>query len=370
MNNFILKISLIFLYLVLMMGKTHSATAKIEANEGVVKIVSGGRTGTYLRLTDEMKGVLPGNSQKKLRILPVIGLGSQQNLNDLLYLKGIDIALMQSDVMAAAKIKHKNLNSKIRFITKLHDEEVHILARKEISTIFDLAGKNVSIGNLSSGTAMTAKLIFDTLNIKPNFLNYSSTEALKKLSKNDDGIDAFVYVSGKPVDIFLNINRSNNFHFLDVPAKPLAHIYKKTSLTSRDYKNLVDGDVNTVAVQAVLAVFNFKKKSSQRYINVRLFVEALFKSKEELSRPQNKFHKKWQTIDLCEKVPGWERHASVGDIFKTYCTNVGSIANKEALPQNLIKVYLSLSPKKQEWIMSLSLSDRSKSLALLEKTGQ
>mgnify|MGYP000716501988 CR=1 FL=1 len=368
MNN-LKVVCFIFIAAIVMLTSAETyAMSKSESNDGVVKIVSGGRTGTYLRLTDEMKGELPKHSSENLRVLPIIGLGSQKNLNDLLYLSGIDIALMQSDVMESAKSKYNNLDGRVRYITKLHDEEVHILARNNIKSIYDLAGKTVSIGEASSGTAMTASLIFKTLNIKPKFVNLSASEALKNLSKKRDGVDAFVYVSGKPVELFSNINRSNKFHFIEIPSKPLAHIYKATSLTSRDYKNLVSDDVKTVAAQAVMAVYNFKQEKTARYAYVRRFVEALFKSKEQLSLPQNKFHKKWQTIDLCEQVPGWKRHASVNDIFKAHCSGANSLANNNsALPKELIKVLLTLPEGEQDTIMSLNISEQKAYLKIKAK---
>jgi len=345
-------------------GTVNAATGNAaKANDGVVKIVSGGRTGTYLRLTDEMKSVLPKYADKQLRVVPMIGLGSQKNLNDLLYLKGVDIALLQSDVMASAKSKYGDLENRVRYITKLHDEEVHILARKSVKSIYDLKGKKVSIGNASSGTAMTAKLIFDTLKVKADLVHFSATDALKELSKRN-GIDAFVYISGKPVDLFNSINKSTNFHFIDIPSGPLSHIYKPSVLTSKDYKNLVESPVKTVAAQAVLAVYNFKKDKSSRYEYIQRFVESLFKAKDELSLPKNKYHSKWQTINLCEEVPGWKKHSSVIEIYKTFCSK--SLVNNDSkgLPPELFRTLMKMSAQERTFVSTLSKSQQIEFLKL------
>lgn len=343
-------------------ASTNKAAEIRKANDGVVKIISGGRTGTYMRLTDEMKGTLPKYTDDNLRVLPIIGLGSQKNLHDLLYLKGIDIALMQSDVLEAAKFDYPDLKNRVRYITKLHDEEIHILARPEISTIEDLQGKRVSIGNVGSGTAMTAKIIFNTLNLQPQFEYFSAGDALKELAKRRDGIAAFVYVSGKPVELFTKVNRANKFHFINIPVEKLSHIYKATKLTASDYNNLITEDVETVAAQAVMAVYNFSKVTSARYTYVNNFVDALFKSKDHLSQPQHKFHPKWKTIDLCESVPGWTRHDSVNKTYSKYCANSNGLSDSE-----LAGALLNLTPEQREKFKKLSDSEQKSYLELLVK---
>ena len=71
---------------------------RTKTNQGAIGIISGGVDGTYIRIAADLAAVLeePGS----LRILPVIGKGSVQNVADLLYLRGIDVAIVQSDVLA------------------------------------------------------------------------------------------------------------------------------------------------------------------------------------------------------------------------------------------------------------------------------
>lgn len=71
-----------------------------RSNKGVVSIITGSVNGTYIRIASELATVLDTDG---LRILAIIGKGSVQNISDLLYLKGIDLAIVQSDVLEYLK---------------------------------------------------------------------------------------------------------------------------------------------------------------------------------------------------------------------------------------------------------------------------
>lgn len=89
-------------------------------------------------------------------------MGSEQNLVDLVYLEGIDIAFVQSDVLSAVRnreLGNKFLDDeiaekKIAYVTKLYDEEIHILALPGITNIKELDGQNIAVGPEHSGSAL------------------------------------------------------------------------------------------------------------------------------------------------------------------------------------------------------------------------
>src|SRR6185437_4419329 len=147
---------------------SQSPTRSIEAmreriNAGTVGIVSGGLNGTYIRIAAELAAVLDDGDT--LRVLPLVGKGSVQNIADILFLKGIDIGIVQSDVLAYIKRErlYPGADKSIQYIAKLYNEEFHILAGKDIARVEDLAGKKVNFDVANSGTAMTASLIFERL---------------------------------------------------------------------------------------------------------------------------------------------------------------------------------------------------------------
>ena len=112
-----------------------------KGNQAKVTIISGGVNGTYIRIASDLAAVLDKGDQ--LRILPIVGKGSVQNIADLFYFRGIDVGFVQSDVLGYVRKQnlHPNIEQRIRYVTKLYNEEVYILASKDVGQLSDLARK-------------------------------------------------------------------------------------------------------------------------------------------------------------------------------------------------------------------------------------
>ncbi len=280
-------------------------TINVKVNTGVVGIASGGVNGTYIQIASDLATVL--DEQNKLRVLPFVGKGSVQNITDLLYLKGVDMSIVQSDVLTYLKQNkiYRGLNRRVHYITKLYNEEFHVLASKDIRSIQDLAGKKVNFGIDGGGTFVTASTVFRTLDIAVEPTSFDQALALQKLKSGE--IAAMVYVAGKPARLFTDATDTKTLHFLSVPySTDLADIYLPSSLTAEDYPGLVvpEERVDTVAVGAVLAAFNWSS-DSPRYRNLARFIDAFFSRFEEFQTPAR--HKKWSEVSLTARVPGWTR---------------------------------------------------------------
>src|SRR5215203_3910428 len=65
-----------------------------RANAGTLGVISGGADGTYIRIAADLANVLDGDT---LRVLPIIGRGSLQNLQDIMFLRGVDIGIVKMD---------------------------------------------------------------------------------------------------------------------------------------------------------------------------------------------------------------------------------------------------------------------------------
>jgi uncharacterized protein len=282
-----------------------SADLRDRVNRGTVGLISGGVNGTYIRIAADLANVLDHGDD--LRILPIVGKGSVQNITDILYLRGTDIGIVQSDVLAYMKNAgiHPTIDRRIRYITKLYNEEFHVLAAGGIDSIQDLAGKKVNFGPEGSGTHMTATTVFNMLDIDVEPVTGDYALALENLSRGD--IAAMVYVAGKPTDIFSKIERDSGLRFVPVPlTAELMETYLPSSLTQIDYPNLVAEaeNVETIAIGAVMAVYNWTP-DQDRYAKVARFVEAFFNNFEEFLKPPR--HQKWQEVNLAAVVPGWTR---------------------------------------------------------------
>ena len=276
-----------------------------RANAGTVGVVSGGVDGTYVRIAADLSAVLDDGD--RLRVLTVLGKGSVQNLADIIYLKGIDIGIVQSDVLAYAKRQHlfPGLEQAVQYVAKLYDEEVHVLAGPDIATIADLKGRKVNVDVRGSGTAMTASVLFDVLGVKPELTNDDQAAALEKLKHGE--IAALVYVTGKPARLFAGLDAAAGLHLLKVPLDDsLLETYLPARFTPADYPGLVPAGetVDTVAVGSVMAVFAWTP-GSERYRKVAHFVDAFFSNFPAFQKPPR--HPKWRDVNLAAQAPGWTR---------------------------------------------------------------
>ena len=271
----------------------------------VIGIISGGLSGTYIRIATELATVFSAKVPD-FRILPIVGRGSLQNISDILNVRDVDVGIVQSDVLSYLRQVPSlvGLTNNISYLAKLYDEEVHILARDEVASAADLTGKRVSVDLRGSGTALTASVIFDALGVKPIVVNDDPEIALAKLKRGE--IDALVYVTGKPARLFSEAS-GDGVHFLAIPLNAaLLQVYLPTHLTHADYPALVpeDGPVETVAVGAVLAVYNWAP-GTERYTRVSRFVDGFFDNLADLQAPGR--HPKWKQVSLTAQVPGWSR---------------------------------------------------------------
>jgi TRAP transporter TAXI family solute receptor len=280
-------------------------------NAGTVGIVSGGVAGTYVRVAADLASVLDDGDT--LRVLAMIGKGSVQNIADVLYLKGVDIGIVQSDVLAY--IRRENLfpsvERRINFITKLYNEEFHLLVRSDINQLSDLAGKKVNFDNRGSGTFITSTVVFDSVGVQVEPTFFDQSLALERLKSGE--ISGMVYVAGKPATLFRDITGAENLRLLPVPATAkLLENYLPSRFSSADYPRLVQPgqEVETIAVGAVMAVFNWES-SNPRYQKVARFIDSFFNRFEEFQKPPR--HPKWQEVSLTAQVPGWKRFAHAED---------------------------------------------------------
>ena len=277
------------------------------ASRGVVELEVTGTAGISLRIAEDLANIIDDGATR--RLVPVIGKSSLQNITDLKLLRGVDIAILQTDVLDYAKEQQlfPGLESSFSYIAKLYNEEFHLLARPDIKTIANLANQKVNVDAQGSGTAITANRVFDLLRLKVQQTNDSQEVALEKLRKGE--IAALAFAAGKPAPLFATLAKDDGLHLLSIPANPaLTAAYQTVRLTAADYPVLISADqgVDTVAVGAVLVAADLRL-IPERYRNVSNFVDAFFTGFSSLLTPGH--HKKWQEVSLTAELPGWRRYA-------------------------------------------------------------
>ena len=326
-----------------------------KKNAWTVGIVGGLLSGTYMRFVDEMASVL--NDGDNLRILPIVSYGAASNLDDLLYLRGVDAAVTQSDVFEYFRNERKtpNLERRVQYIIRLPISELHILARNDVQSLEDLRGKKVNFGPAGTGASLTGTIVFQRLGINVNQVLIDQPTALQKLQSGE--VDAIARVIPKPIDFFAKIPASSGLHLVNIPFnKTFEDLYTLGEFTKQDYPNLLQGQdhIDTIAVPAVLAVFNWPK-NTDRYNKVERFIQYLFNRWDTFQHPP--YHPKWRDVNLAATVPGWTRFSVAENLlqqmqaqqqqqqqqrasFETFLSNQPSMPTSDAEREALFRKFL------------------------------
>jgi hypothetical protein len=273
-------------------------------NNWIVGLAAGLPEGAPLRFAAEIARVVDDGDE--MRVIPMVTRGVGDNLKDLLYLRGVDAAIVHGDALGELK-GQQDVQRKVNYIANLFPAELHILARPEIKTLEDLNGKTVNFNTKGTPAAYTGPIIFDKLQIKVTKAFLPHPVAVKQMTAGSE-IAAVVLLSSKPLDSLTGKKWPEGFHFLPVPwSIKLGQYYLPSTLMDTDYPGLIatGQKVPTIAVPVVLAVFDWQK-GSDRFRRMERFVQYLF-TKLTVLQTQPGYHPKWKDVNLGGKVPGWNR---------------------------------------------------------------
>jgi TRAP transporter TAXI family solute receptor len=293
-----------------------SAQTKQALNANTVTLITGTIGGTYVQIGADLASVLDDGN--KLRVLPIVGRGSVQSVADILFLQGVDLGIVRADTLDYLERKGfaKDIKKQFTYITKLYNEEMTVIAPKSIHSLRDLEGKTVSVDLPNGSTFITVLTVAERLGMKANFVYIEQRIAMEKMKKGE--IDAVIVVGGKPYKSVSTFENDGRFHLVKVDyEKPLQADYLPTTLTSKDYPNLIaEGEtVDTIAVPALLAAYNWSPKTD-RYRKLTNFVNAFFTKFPQFQKPP--FHPKWKEVSLSAPLPGWNRFQPAQDWLNSH----------------------------------------------------
>src|SRR5437588_7317862 len=158
---------------------------KRQANDIAVSIVVSGISCTCARFAEDIRNVVNDLRPDGLRVLPVLGVGGLQNLNDVLFLKNVDMGVVDEDNLRLLKKRdpqlYANIEQRVQYITKLYNSEFQVIARNDIKSYQDLRGKKVNFNLKDSQTEVTADTVFNTLKIQTQRSYYDNDVAIKKV---------------------------------------------------------------------------------------------------------------------------------------------------------------------------------------------
>jgi NMT1 family protein len=279
------------------------AEIRDRLNAWTIGLAGGLLEGAPIRLATEIARVVNDNGQ--MQVLPIVTRGPTENVNDLLYLRGVDTAIINTDALEEYKSQVPQIRERITYILNLFPSELHIFVRPEIHTLADLAGKKVNFNTQGTAAAYSGPLIFSRLglNVEKTFIPHPL--ALEQMKRGE--IAGVVFVTSKPVDAFVKGKWDEGFRFLAVDYGPkFEDYYAPSYLEPADYPNLIaKGErIATISVPTILAAFNWRPDSA-RYLRVTRFVDELFGHVDRLRSPG--FDPKWKDVNLSARAPGLER---------------------------------------------------------------
>lgn len=302
--------------------KTKSENAKqerIPQGSSIIGMPTGNNKSIYYPLGRDIAAL---TATKGLRIDVKTSSGSLDNIRRMASNENAGLAIVQSDIIEFLVNNPSQTNQAIidnlRSVFSLYNEEIHLLAHKEIKTLQALNNKRVIVGELGSGTPITANIVFGKVGVDIEAITgLAPDKALKQFLMGE--ADAIFFVGGKPISYINRLlemqNDENlrkytaNIHLIPLKDERLYDTYTKANIYPTDYQSknglyrLTESVVPTIAAQALLVSYNFSKNDTPYYKRrceqVRQLNSVIRKNLGKLaSNDSGKYHSKWAEVDL------------------------------------------------------------------------
>ncbi|MBN8747007.1 TRAP_TAXI: TRAP transporter solute receptor, TAXI family [Xylophilus ampelinus] len=281
------------------------------------KIVTASKTGTYIQIGRDLARYVAEPAGFDLEVLE--SKGSAENVNRMRFEPGVKLALVQSDVYQAFLDEAKagnadaaNIIRPLRLLLPLYDEEIYFVARADspLESIHQIKGKALGVGPLGSGTALSARTLYQLMfgePLAPSNAHYlSNEEALAKLTV-DKSIDVAIIVAGQPAKLFADMKPEARNYIkilrLDESAPEAARAkrtYFPGTLRASSYPSWLASDIPTLTVKAYLVSYDYALQSTVG--SLRRFADSLCANFDRL---QAEGHPKWKQVKL--ELPALQR---------------------------------------------------------------
>ena len=175
----------------------------------------------------------------------------------------VSMAIVQNDVMDYAfngtnTFAAEGAIQGFSAVATLYAEVIQIVAKPGITSVADLKGKTVSVGDAGSGTEFNAAQIFEAYGMTFDDINKQSLGFTDSADKFKDGqLDAFFVTAGAPTTCITDLATSNDFVILSIGETEMQYLkdnygyYTEYTLAAGTYDKQTE-DATTVAVKATL----------------------------------------------------------------------------------------------------------------------
>lgn len=281
-----------------------------EARKGLVSVLTDGIADPGSRATQAINQLAAYAGQMpNVRVLPISGRGATENVRDLLYLRGVDLAVLNSDVLAFLDQtgQYPDARRRLRYVTSLFDQKVFLLVRNGINTVEDLRGRRLAVASEAGAGRVTARTLFGLSRIDVTVEAVGPGEVL-----DDAGLGKFdgaLLLSDDLARVRLGARMREQYHLLPIPMTPdLQKVYRSAVIDAQEAAGFSNAaNIETVTVSVLLAVFNWTPTQG-RYADVTNFITALFSNLKGLRQAPNSI---WRQADISAQSPGWTRFPAV-----------------------------------------------------------
>lgn len=281
-----------------------------------IGLVTGPKTGTYYAFG---KDIAVAVSREHIDVDVKTSEGSIDNIKRINSSENAALGIVQSDVLGfLARAKNSDslkIANSLRMVFPLYNEEVHVLARSNIKNFAGLQGKKIAIGEDGSGSMLTSINLLSMMSVVPGEVKkIPSAQGVVAVLKGE--LDAAVFVGGKPVRLFKNLedltlpenqkyaSMLEQVHFLPLDNPKMLEEYKPAEITPADY-HFVTQKVPTISVQAMLVSYDFSKSNNKkRCALLEKFVKAL---RDDLPALRERGHVKWKEVNLDADAGSWKK---------------------------------------------------------------
>lgn len=232
------------------------------AQAATLTMGTGGESGTYYAFGGVLASYIGQNTDVNITV--VSSGGSAANISDIVLNGTVELATVQSDVMTYAyegtnSFEESGAMSDFRVLGALYSEAVQIVTcDQNLISVSDLAGKNVCVGDIGSGTYYNTIDVLSAYgmtldDINPIYQSFGdSTESLK-----DGKIDAAFICAGAPTTAVTDLATSKEVYLISIDDGHMASLlnacpwYASLTIPAGTYEGF-DKDTNTITVKATL----------------------------------------------------------------------------------------------------------------------
>jgi len=243
-----------------------------------------------------------------VRVLPIAGHGAVANVRDLLGLRGVDLAVLNSDIFQFLDQTHQfpNGRSQIRYVTPIYNQKVYLLARQELNTIDSLRGRKLAVPSRGAGSHTTAMTLFNLLGIDVMLYPLGADADLDDFSL--EKYDGMLLLGDELARVRLSAQARRELHVVPISfVRALQSTYRQAVIEPRELPGVpVDANIETIAVSTLLAVYNWGS-SQTRFADVAGFSNGLFAALPKLRQNAGSI---WRQADINGQIAGWSRYSA------------------------------------------------------------